>query len=73
MNNQQLIEMAQSALENWLFDEETDPNGAIKRGLEYLASPGDYDQEVIDARIKSGDDWDALEEWALYLGTPARW
>ena len=69
MNNEQLRGMAKSALENWDFDSETDPNGAIKRGLDFLAAAGDYDQEIIDARIKSNDDWDGLEDWAKYLGS----
>lgn len=72
-SNIELKEMAQIALENWLFDEDTDPNGETKKGLEFLISDGDWDQEVIDARLddlsRGQDKWDALEEWAKFLGS----
>lgn len=72
MDNEKLQLMANQALQNWIFDDETDPSEFIKKGLEYLASPGDWDQEIIDARIARTDDWDGLENWARYLGTPIR-
>lgn len=68
ITNTQVKEMAREALDNWLFDDDTDPDGAIKRGLDYLASEGDWDQEVIEARLKGTDDWDGLNEWADFLG-----
>lgn len=72
MDNEKLQLMASQALQNWIFDDETDPSGFVKKGLEYLASEGKWDTEVIQARIKRDDDWDGLEEWARYLGTPVR-
>jgi excisionase family DNA binding protein len=68
VDNQQLREMAKIALENWLFDQETDPDGDIQRGLAYLAEPGDWDDEIIAARISDPEDWDGLGEWAAFLG-----
>lgn len=70
MDNEKLQLMASQALQNWLFDDETDPSGFIKKGLENLASPGDWSLEIIHARIERDDDWDGLEEWARWLGTP---
>ncbi len=68
MNNQQLRKMAQEAIDNASFDAETDPGGAIKRGLDYLALAGEWEPGVIDARLEGDSDWDGLEEWAKYLG-----
>lgn len=70
--NEELREMAKSAQENWQFDDDTDPDGDIKRGLEFLATEGNWDQDVIDARFdnpgRGRDKWDCLEEWASFLG-----
>lgn len=68
INNDELREMAQLALENWQFDSETDPDGDIKRGLEFLAAEGNWDQDVIDTRFERGDKWDSLMDWAKFLG-----
>ena len=68
MNNETLRNMAQAALENWLFDEDTDPDGDVNRGLEYLASDGDFDEDVIEAHVTREDDWDGLQEWAKFTG-----
>ncbi len=65
----QLRAMAESALDNWDLDEETDPTGAIRAGLEYLALPGGMGQDVIDSHLKGREDWDGLEEWGKHLGT----
>ena len=69
--NDKLQEIAKTALDNWFFDEETDPDGDCKRGLEYLASDGNFDQEIIDARFLGATDdsqWSILDEWARYYG-----
>ena len=73
ITNQELRQMAKDALENWLFDEETDPDGDCKRGLEFLSGEGDFDQEVIDYRFNEGnfptlDKWEILDDWARYYG-----
>jgi excisionase family DNA binding protein len=68
MDNQQLREMARIALENWLFDQDTDPDGDVQRGLAYLAEPGDWDDGIIAARVSGPNDWDGLREWAAFLG-----
>jgi len=60
--------MAQVAKVHWLFDEDTDPDGDVKRGVEYLASEGDFDEEVIEANVTSEDDWDGLQAWAKFYG-----
>jgi hypothetical protein len=67
VTNEELNEMAQEAKENWLFDADTDPDGDIQRGLDVLGT-NSQDQEVIDARFERGDKWDALMEWAGFLG-----
>ena len=68
MTNAQLQEMARRLLANGLFNNETDPAGDIERGLEYIASDGEFDSEVIAANIQSIDDWDSLNEWAARIG-----
>lgn len=80
ITNAQLREMAAIAQQNWLLDEDTDPEGNVRKGLEFLASEGDYDQEIIDERLgenanfdsEAAEKWDRLEEWAKYLGSPVR-
>ena len=66
--NEEIREMARAALQCWLFDEDTDPDGNIKRGLKHLTNHGDWDQDIIAARFKGRDDWDDLQEWANFLG-----
>ena len=73
-NNAELREMAQAAIENWLFDEETDPNGDIKAGLEYYAADGDAVPDGDVSRLFEGykvslDEWDILEEMAKGVGS----
>lgn len=73
ITNTELRQMAKDALENWIFDEGTDPDGDCKRGLEYLASEGDFGQGVIDYRFNEGnfptlDKWEILDDWARYYG-----
>ena len=73
-SNVELRQMAEGALENWLFDEETDPGGDIKAGLEYYAAGGDVapDEDVPDlfAGFKASlDEWDILEEMAKRVGS----
>lgn len=68
MNNETLRNMAQAAKVHWLFDEGTDPDGDVKRGIEYLASDGDFDEDVIEAHVTSEDDWDGLQDWAKFYG-----
>ena len=73
-NNQELREMAQAALNNWDFDEETDPDGDIKAGLEYYASGGDAvpDEDVpglFRGYKRQDDKWDILEEIARGVGS----
>ncbi len=70
--NEQLQELAQEAKENWLFDEDTDPDGKIAQGLEVILSGDVEDSEVADVFQKdnfhkSADKWDALEDWAKRL------
>lgn len=78
---EQLRQMAVTAQENFLFDEDTDPDGYVAKGLEYLAREDNgIDQELIDEWF--GDDadfeseavakWDRLEERAKYYGAPVR-
>ena len=70
VSNAELRKRAQSALDHWVLDEETDSQGNVRRGLEFLADDGDWDhQEVIDCNVQSTEDWDGLEEWAERLGT----
>ena len=68
-DNEWVQGMAQSALDNWLFDKDTDPDGAIKQGLDFLAEKGDWDQDIIDSNLKHRMDWDGLNNWAKYLGS----
>lgn len=73
ITNEQLRQMAKDALDNWIFDAETDPDGACKCGLEYLVSDGDLPQEAIDYRFNEGtfptlDKWEILDDWARYYG-----
>lgn len=70
--NEELQELAQEAKENWLFDEDTDPDGKIAQGLEVILSGDVEDSEVADVFQKdnfpkSADEWDALEDWAKAL------
>lgn len=76
-NNEELRQMAKTALENWLFSEddpEIDQDGYIKAGLLVLAAEGDY---VPDEDISSlfenpapGEDvWDVLSEIAKGVGS----
>jgi len=69
IDNEWVQGMARSALDNWLFDEDTDPDGQIKRGLDFLAEEGDWGQDIIDAHLKHRLDWDGLGDWAKYLGS----
>lgn len=73
-NNAELRQLAKDALANWLFDEDTDPDGHIKAGLEYYASEGDVAPDTdIPAMFqgfhKSLDKWDILEERARAIGS----
>lgn len=68
VSNATLQEMARTALNMWIFDEETDPEGEVKAGLEYIASDGEFDQDIIDSNIANGNDFDGLQDWALRLG-----
>ncbi len=72
ITNDQLKEMAQIAKENWLFDESTDPNGYVKKGLLYFLKDGEIDEDIINARLTSTEDWDGLDEWAKYMGSPVQ-
>ena len=70
--NTQLQELAREAKENWLFDEDTDPDGKIAQGLEVALSGNVDDAEVTDVFQKDNfpkrsDRWDALEDWAKRL------
>lgn len=76
-NNAELRQMAQDALDNWLFNEddpEIDPDGYVKAGLEVLASDGDYvpDEDVSDLFEHSAPGesvWDVLGEIAKGIGS----
>lgn len=72
-NNAELRQMAKEALENWLFDEDTDPDGDIKAGLEYYASEGDVapdaDIPAMFEGFKGLDEWDILQERAKDIGS----
>lgn len=68
VSNATVQQMAKTAIEHWLFDEDTDPDGAVMAGLEYLASDGELDQDIIDGNIAHGNDFDGLQDWALRLG-----
>lgn len=73
-NNDELRQMAKDALDNWLFDEETDPDGDIKAGLEYYAADGDavLDEDVSNlfkGYKNSLNEWDILEEIARGIGS----
>lgn len=70
--NPQLQELIREARENYLFDQDTDPDGKIAKGLE-IGTSGDLDvDEVSDVfQIqnfpKGSDQWDALDIWAKAL------
>ena len=70
--NAELQELAQEAKDNWLFDEDTDPDGRIAAGLDVILS-GDVDNSEVadvfqvDNFPKSSDKWDALDTWAKAL------
>lgn len=68
MTNAKVRQMAEVAKIHWDFDEDTDPHGDVKRGIDYLAEDGDWDQDIIDANVESEEDWDGLEDWATRLG-----
>lgn len=72
-NNSELRQLAKDALENWLFDNDTDPDGDIKAGLEYYASEGDVaSDEDIPAMFegfKGLDEWEILQERAKAIGS----
>ena len=70
--NDELQELAQSAQENYLFDEDTDPDGKIAQGLEIALSGDLEDSDVADVFQvsnfpKRADKWDALDIWAKAL------
>lgn len=70
--NKELQELAQEAKENWLFDQDTDPDSKIAQGLDVILSGDVSDEEVadvfqVDNFPKSSDKWDALENWAQRL------
>lgn len=70
-NNAELRQMALAALENWLFDGDTD--GDIKAGLEYYAADGNAVPDEDVPNLFSGfkgslDEWDILEEMAKGVG-----
>ncbi len=70
--NEELQEIAQAAQENYLFDEDTDPDGKITQGLEIITSGDIEDSEVTEAfQIanfpEKSDQWDALDIWAKAL------
>ena len=70
--NTELQELSQEAKENWLFDEDTDPEGKIAQGLEVALSGDLDDEEVTDVFQvanfpKRSDKWDALEVWVKAL------
>ena len=70
--NAQLKELAREAKENWLFDEDTDPDGNVAQGLDVILSGDVDDTEVEDVFQKDNfpkrsDRWDALEDWAKRL------
>lgn len=72
-SNKELQKLAREAIENWLFDADTDPDGAIKEGLEYYASDGDVcpDEEIpslFEGWSSHMDKWDILEEMARGVG-----
>ena len=71
ITNKQLKEMAREAMNYWDLDAETDPDGSCRRGLQYIASDGDFRQDVIDARFNDANDdskWDILDDWARFYG-----
>jgi len=70
--NTELQEITQEAKENWLFDEDTDPDGKVAQGLDIALSGDVSDEEVvntfqIDNFPKRSDKWDALEIWVKAL------
>ena len=70
--NEQLQELAREAKDNYLFDEDTDPDGRIAQGIEIALSGDVDDKEVADTfQIenfpKSSDKWDALDIWVKAL------
>lgn len=70
--NAQLQELAREAKGNWLFDEDTDPEGKVAQGLDIALSGDVSDEEVADSfRVenfpKRSDKWDALEIWVKAL------
>ncbi len=70
--NEELQELAQEAQNNYLFDEDTDPDGKIAQGLDISLSGDLEDSEVADTFQvsnfpKRSDKWDALDIWAKAL------
>ncbi len=70
--NKQLQELAREAKENWLFDEDTDPDDKIAQGLDVILSGDVDDEEVTDVFQKDNfpkrsDKWDAIGDWAKRL------
>jgi hypothetical protein len=72
-NNQELRQLAAAALDHWDFSAETDPDGDIKAGLEYYASPGDAVPDEDIPTLFDGypamDHWDILQELARGVGS----
>lgn len=69
--NSGLKETASEAKDNWLLDDETDPDGKIEAGLEVIAQSDLDDDQVADLfqsqNFPSVDKWDALEIYAKAL------
>ena len=70
--NAQLQELAREALDNYHFDDDTDPDGKVKEGLKIILSGNVDDDEVKDIFFKSNyqmgtDKWDVLDIYAKAL------
>ena len=74
MNRSELQRHARTAQDQWLFDEDTDPDGIVAQGLaNIIADEVTIDQDQIDEFIDNTDPdsnefWDKLDSMARYFG-----
>ena len=68
VSEEELVEMAQEALENWDFDASDDPYPAAKAGLENIIDGTFHHVPSSDFQVRHKANWDGLQKLALNLG-----
>lgn len=74
MDRSELQEHARTAQDQWLFDEDTDPDGIVAQGLaniiadDVIIDQDQIDEFIGDADPNSNEFWDKLDSMARYFG-----